>query len=188
MTTRRKLMWAFSLLSALALTTPCAGTAQNTPKPAKRDPARMQARLEEQVRHELVMLPYYSAFDNLQFRVQGDRVTLMGQTVRPSLKTDAEHVVKKIEGVAGVTNRIEVLPLSPNDDRLRRAVYRAIYSHSALQRYALGAVPPIHIIVKRGHVTLEGVVANEMDKNIANIQANSVPGAFSVTNRLRAEK
>ena len=134
------------------------------------------------------MLPYYGVFDNLMFRVDGYRVTLLGQVSRPTLKTDAERVVKRIEGVEQVVNRIEVLPLSPNDDRIRRAVYRAVYGHSALQRYGLGAQPPIHIIVKNGNVALEGLVANTMDRNIAGIQANAVPGVFSVRNNLRVER
>ena len=144
-------------------------------------------RVEREVRHELVTLPSYGVFDNLAFQVDGGTVTLLGQVSRPTLKTDAERVVKSIEGVERVINRIEVLPLSPYDDRIRLATYRAIYGNTALNRYALQAVPPIHIIVKNGNVTLEGVVANEGDKNIAGIQANSVPGVFSVTNNLRVE-
>lgn len=134
------------------------------------------------------MLPFYSVFDNLQFKVEGYKVELFGQVVRPTLKSDAEAVVKRIEGVESVVNNIEVLPPSPADDRIRLAEYRAIYGNSVLNRYALQAIPPIHIIVKNGNVTLEGVVANEMDKNVANLQANSVPGVFSVTNNLRVEK
>jgi hyperosmotically inducible protein len=133
------------------------------------------------------MLPWYGVFDNLAYKVDGYNVTLMGQVTRPTLKSSAENVVEKIEGVEKVTNNIEVLPVSPNDDRLRLALYRAIYGHTALNRYAIQAVPPIHIIVKDGNVTLEGVVANEMDKNVANVQARSVPGVFSVTNNLRVE-
>lgn len=148
---------------------------------------RAQARLVKEVRHELVMLPYYGVFDNMAFRVDGGTVTLMGQVSRPTLKSDAERVVRDIEGVERVINQIEVLPLSPNDDRIALGVFRAIYGHSALQRYGLQAVPPIHIIVRNGHVTLEGVVAREMDRNVANIQANGVPGVFSVTNNLRVE-
>ena len=147
-----------------------------------------QDRLVKEVRHELVMLPYYGVFDNLSYRVDGDRVTLFGQVVKPTLKSDAENVVKRIEGVAHVQNEIEVLPLSPNDDRLRARVFGAIYSRGPLQRYSFQAVPPIHIIVKNGNVTLEGVVANEGDKNIANIAANGVSGVFSVKNELRVEK
>jgi hyperosmotically inducible protein len=145
-------------------------------------------RLAREVRHELVMLPYYGVFDNLVYSVNGNNVTLMGQVTRPTLKSDAERVVKGIEGVETVTNNIEVLPLSPNDDRIRLAVYRAVYGQSALNRYSLQAVPPIHIIVKNGNVSLEGVVANEADKNIAGIQAKGVPGVFSVNNNLQVEK
>lgn len=144
-------------------------------------------RLAREVRHELVMLPYYGVFDNLSFRIDGGAVTLMGEVTRPTLKSDAENVVKRIEGVDRVVNNIEVLPLSPNDDRLRLAVYRAVYGFTSLNRYALNAVPPIHILVKNGNVTLDGVVANEGDKNAAGIQAHGVPGVFSVTNNLRIE-
>ncbi|MEW5979291.1 MAG: BON domain-containing protein [Acidobacteriota bacterium] len=153
----------------------------------ERQPAQSQRRMEQEVRHELLMLPYYGVFDNLTFQVKDDRVILSGQTSRPSLKSAAERVVRNVEGVAGVVNHIEVLPVSSFDDRIRLAVYRAIYGQSALQRYQLQAVPPVHIIVKNGHVTLEGVVANEMDKNIATIQANAVPGVFSVKQNLVVE-
>ena len=130
------------------------------------------------------MLPWYSVFDNLAFQVDLDKVTLIGQVTRPVLKSDAEAAVKRIEGVATVVNKIEVLPLSPMDDQLRRAEFRAIYREPGLQRYGLGAVPSIHIIVKNGHVTLEGVVDSEMDRNVANIRANQVPNVFSVKNNL----
>jgi hyperosmotically inducible protein len=145
-------------------------------------------RLVKEVRHELVMLPYYDVFDNLAYRVDGGKVTLFGQVTRPTLKSDAEKSVKKIEGVQSVANEIEVLPLSPNDDQLRRALFRAIYSKPQLERYALSAVPPIHIIVKNGNATLEGVVANEGDKNVAGIAANGVSGVFSVKNNLTLDK
>jgi hyperosmotically inducible protein len=145
------------------------------------------SRIEREVRREIVTLPFYSLFDHFAFRVDGDTVTLMGKVSRPTLKSDAENVVKKIEGVERVDNRIEVLPLSPNDDRLRVSLYWSVYGHSALQTLAVRAVPPIHIIVENGNVTLEGVVANEMQKNIAGAQANSVSGVFSVTNNLRVE-
>ena len=152
------------------------------------DSGRALSRIEREVRHELVMLPYYGVFDNLSFRVNGGTVTLMGQVSRPTLKTDAERVVNGIEGVERVVNNVEVLPLSSHDDAIRLATYRAIYGHTALNRYVLMAVPPIHIIVKNGNVTLEGVVANEGDKNIAGLQANTVPGVFSVTNNLMVER
>jgi hyperosmotically inducible protein len=144
-------------------------------------------RVERQVRHELVMLPFYGVFDNLAFKVDGSKVTLMGQVARPSLKKSAERVVKNVEGVEHVENQIEVLPNSNHDDDIRIAVYRAIYSQPALQRYQLRAVPPIHIIVNKGDVSLEGVVSTEADKNIAGIQANGVGGVFKVTNNLRVE-
>lgn len=150
---------------------------------------RSTDRLIREVRHELVMLPYYNVFDNLSFRVNGGTVTLMGQVTRPTLKSDAGNVVKQIEGVTQVDNQIEVLPLSPNDDQIRRAVYRAVYGNSALStRYGFQAVPSIHIIVKNGNVTLDGVVANSGDKTIADIQAKGVPGVFSVTDNLIVEK
>jgi len=150
--------------------------------------AAATARITKEVRHELLMLPYFSVFDNLSYKVDGYNVTLIGQVTRPTLKSDAENVVKIIEGVEHVDNQIEVLPVSPNDDRIRRAVYRAIYGYPALQKYALGVQQPIRIIVKNGNVTLEGVVDNEADKNIANIRANGVSGVFSVKNKLQVVK
>jgi hyperosmotically inducible protein len=153
-----------------------------------KSPAQPSQWLENKVRHELVMLPYYGVFDNLSYRVDGTRVELFGEVSRPTLKSDAERVVARIEGVDTVVNHIEVLPVSFNDNRIRVAVYRAIFGDSALHRYRLGAVPPIHIIVKNGDVALEGVVANEMDRNIANLRANEVGGVFSVTNNLVVER
>jgi len=146
-------------------------------------------RIVREVRHELVMLPYYGVFDNLAYKVDPDgTLTLLGQVVRPTLKSDAENAVKRIEGVEKVVNNIEVLPTSIDDDRIRRDAYRQIYGNSNLSLYQVRAVPPIHIIVKNGHITLEGVVAREMEKDIAGVQANSVPGAFSLTNNLRVEE
>ena len=167
------LIVAFSIISALGF-------------PAESDRGS-RTRVEREVRHELAMLPYYSVFDNLAFRVDEGTVTLLGQVTRPTLKSDAENVVKRIEGVERVINKIDVLPPSPEDDRIRIATYRAIYGDPALNRYEHQAIPPIHIIVKNGNVTLEGVVATEADKNIAGIRANTVPGVFSVTNNLRVE-
>lgn len=143
--------------------------------------------IERAIRRELITLPFYSLFDHLAFRVEGSTVTLSGKASRPGLKSDAENVVKRIEGVETVVNQIDVLPLSAHDDRLRLALYRAIYGHGTLQPLALRAVPPIHIIVENGNVTLEGVVGTELEKTVANAQANSVPGAFSVKNNLRTE-
>ncbi len=150
---------------------------------AQNDPAT--ARIGKEVRHELVMLPYLDVFDNLSYRVDGNCVTLMGQVTRPTLQRDAERVVKGIDGVDKVDNQIEVLPLSPHDDLLRRSLYRAIYGFTSLNRYALPVIKPIRIIVKNGNVTLEGVVDNQTDKNIAYIRANGVHGVFKVTNNLR---
>ncbi|MCU1337997.1 MAG: transport-associated protein [Bryobacterales bacterium] len=144
-------------------------------------------RLANEVRKALVTLPYYSIFDDLSYRINGSTVELFGQVTRPVLKDDAERAVKHIEGVQQVKNNIEVLPLSPMDDAIRVAVYRAIYGNPALNRYLLQPVPSIHIIVKNGNVTLTGVVANEMDRTLAELQARSVPGTFSVTNNLKVE-
>jgi len=150
---------------------------------------RALERITQEVRHQLVMLPYYGVFDNLAYKVAPDgTVTLLGKVARPTLKSDAERAVKNIEGVERVDNQIEVLPTSPMDDQTRRAVYRALYGNEVLSQYALRAVPPIHIIVKNGHVTLEGVVSRQMDKQIAEMQAKSVANVFSVTNNLRVEE
>src|ERR1039457_1622178 len=147
-----------------------------------------QDRLIKEVRHELIMLPYYGVFDNLAFRIDGRTVTLEGQVTQPVIKSDAENSVKHIEGVEKVVNNIEVLPPSPMDDRIRRSVYRSIYSYGPLFRYGGMAVSPIHIIVKGGHVTLEGVVDSETDKGLAGMRANQVPDTFQITNNLRVGK
>ena len=144
--------------------------------------------LTERVRHELVMLPWVSIYDNMSFRVEGDTVTLFGSTIRPTIKSSAANVVAKLEGVNRVVNEIEVLPLSPFDDRIRVATARAIYGYGPLQRYGLGANPSIRIIVKNGNVSLQGVVATEMDKTLAFVRANGVSGSFAVANELRTER
>jgi hyperosmotically inducible periplasmic protein len=150
-------------------------------------PSAAQERIIKEVRHELLMLPYFGVFDYIAFKVDGDTVTLLGQVARPVLKSDAENAIKHIEGVEKVVNQIEVLPTSPMDDRLRLELYRAIYGYPALEKYALGVQKPIRIIVKNGHVTLEGVVDNDGDKNFAGLRANGVPGIFSVTNNLQVD-
>ncbi len=155
-------------------------TAQKSSQP----PARFTERVQKEVIHKILMLPNYDAFDSISFKVEGYDVVLLGYVTQPYLKSDAERAVKKIEGVERVENRIEVLPLSPNDDRLRAQLFRAIYGYGPLQRYALPPIKPIRIVVDRGHVILEGVVDSAMDKNLANIRANGVPGVFSVTNNL----
>jgi len=178
-----------ALLFALAVgpfgLLPSAARAKSIPAGSTQTPS--QDYLRQEVRHQLVMLPYYSVFDNLEYKVEGYTVELSGQVAWPVLKSDAENVVKRIEGVEKVVNNIEVLPVSFSDDRIRRAEYRAVYGNTQLDRYALEAVPPIHIIVKNGNVTLTGVVANQMDKNVASLKANGVSGVFSVTNDLRVE-
>ena len=146
-----------------------------------------EAWLTQEVRHQLLLVPWYSVFDNLEFKVNGTEVTLLGQTVNPTLKHDAESAVKNIEGVTKVVDNIELLPVSPMDDAIRRAEYRAVYEEPQLQRYALGVLPSIHIIVKGGHVTLVGWVASQSDKDTAGIRAKGVPNVFSVTNDLRVE-
>jgi hyperosmotically inducible protein len=174
-----------TIFSMTALASP---TIQNN-QPAGALSQKSLDRIYKEVRHELVMLPYYGVFDNLSYKVDSDgTVTLLGQVARPTLKSDAENVVKRIEGVEKVVNNIEVLPTSINDDRIRRAAYRAIYGNEVLSEYQLRAVPPIHIIVRNGNITLEGVVARQMEKQIAGMQANGVPGAFSVTNNLVVEE
>jgi hyperosmotically inducible protein len=149
--------------------------------------AKSQERITREVRHELLMLPYFGVFD-IAYKVDGSTVTLLGQVVRPSLKSDAGNAVKRIEGVEKVDNQIEVLPPSSADDRIRNRLFRAIYQYPALQKYALGVQKPIRIIVKNGRVTLEGVVDSEGDKNLANIRANSVSGIFEVNNNLQVVK
>ena len=176
---KHKLARMTTALVALALTVPTYMAAVGAPS------GPSAGALPEKVRHELVMLPYYTLFDDLSFKVDGGTVTLLGDVVNPVLKSDAGRVVKRIEGVTQVVNNIRVLPLSPFDNRIRRAEYRAIFGYAGLYRYAMGALPSIHIIVDNGHVTLEGVVANQGDKNIAGIRANGVPGVFSVTNNLQ---
>ena len=172
----------FSLAVAVVLTASLAFTQENQPSD------KAVQRIQKEVRHELLMLPYLGVFDNLAYKVDGYNVTLLGQVTRPTLKSDAENVVKKIEGVEKVDNQIEVLPPSPMDDQLRRRLYRAIYGFPSLQRYSLGVQQPIRIIVKNGHVSLEGVVDNEADKNTAGIRAKSVSGVFSVDNNLQIAK
>jgi hyperosmotically inducible protein len=151
-------------------------------------PQRMQDRISREVFHELVMLPQLTIFDNLQYKVDGSKVTLTGQVRDAILKDSAEKTVKHIEGVESVNNQIEILPASGNDDRIRREVARALFNDERLFRYSMGSVPPIHIIVKNGHVTLEGVVNSQADKDTANLRANGVPGVFSVDNHLQVQK
>ena len=144
-----------------------------------------EQRTMEKVRKELVTLPYYGVFDNLEYKVEGSTVTLFGQVRTPSTRRDAERRVARIEGIERVVNNIEVLPVSGFDDSIRARTYRAVFRSGSLYRYAMGANPSIHIVVKNGRVTLEGVVSNKMDSQLAYMAANGVPGVFSVTNNLR---
>jgi hyperosmotically inducible protein len=151
-------------------------------------PTKQAGSIEDRVRHELVMLPYFNVFDDLSFRVDNDgTVTLFGAVTQPYVKSDAEKSVKRIAGVTRVDNKIEVLPLSPMDDQIRLRTYRALVRTSPLDHYFLGTQPSIRIVVKNGHVMLDGVVDRNMDSQLAYMAANSVPGVFSVTNNLRTE-
>jgi osmotically-inducible protein OsmY len=151
-------------------------------------PAQAVERIQKEIRHELVMLPYLTVFDNLGYKVDGYNVTLVGQVTKPALKSDAEGAVKRIEGVEKIDNQIEVLPLSPMDDRLRQSLYRSIYGYPPLQRYGMPVVKPIRLIVKNGHVTLEGVVDSVADRNLVILRANTTPGIFSVKSNLVVSK
>jgi hyperosmotically inducible protein len=147
-----------------------------------------EAQITKEVRHQLLTQPFYGVFDDLAFKVDGGTVTLLGAVTRPTLKSDAENSVKRVRGVTNVINRIEVLPVSPMDDQIRRAEYNAIYGDSTLStRYGFRALPSIHILVKNGHVQLEGWVANKSDYDLVNIRAKAVPGVFSVVNDLQIE-
>jgi hyperosmotically inducible protein len=180
---KQSLLLPAVLLSALTVV----GPAQAQVGPAPRGTAQFEQWVRQEVNHELVMLPWYSVWDNLQYTVKGSEVTLQGQVLEDTTKSEAEKRVKGIEGVTKVIDNIEVLPPSPNDDRIRRAVYRAIFGDPVLQMYSFGSVQPVHIVVKGGHVTLEGSVLNQGHKNLAGIRANGVSGIFSVTNNLRIE-
>jgi osmotically-inducible protein OsmY len=174
---------AITLLASFLFLASLGAVAQD----AQRDQpsAKSQERITRELRHELLMLPYFGVFDYIAYKVDGGTVTLLGQVVRPSLKSDAENVVKRIEGVEKVDNQIEVLPPSSMDDRLRTQLFRAIYQYPSLQKYELGVQKPIRIIVKNGRAALEGVVDSEADKNLVGLRANTVSGIFSVTNNLQ---
>jgi hyperosmotically inducible protein len=170
------------LILALGLPTILHGQSQ------REVPPQAVERIAREVRHQLIMLPFLDVFDNLSYSVTGYDVTLKGQVTNPALKKDAENVVKHIEGVEKVDNQIEVLPPSGMDDQLRLRLYRSIYGFGPLEKYAMPVVKPIRIIVKSGNVTLEGVVDNKADKDMAGIRANTVSGVFSVTNNLEVAK
>lgn len=179
---RRASFWYVAALCLLFSVSALSQAAKNQSSAADQ---RMQDRVSREVYHELVMLPQLTIFDNLSYKLDGSTVTLMGDVRNAVLKDEAQQAVKKIEGVEHVNNQIQILPPSPNDDRIRHAVARSLFNDDRLFKYSMGSVPPIHIIVNGGHVTLEGVVDNQADKNEAGLKANSVPGVFSVQNNLK---
>jgi hyperosmotically inducible protein len=176
-----RLSFATIMVGVMGLTLGVSGTSAGTTTTPN------VSAIPNQVQHNLAMLPWYGVFDHLDYQVNGTEVTLSGQLIseHATTKGDAGKFVKSIPGVTNVVNNIEVLPPSPFDNQIRRAEFRAVFSQADLGRYTMGAIPQVHIIVKNGHVSLEGVVMNQMDKNIAGIVANSVPGVFSVENNLR---
>ena len=174
------------LAAALSAASPAGVTAVAQQLVESSNDERQQ--VAKKVRKALVTLPFYGVFDNLEYRFEGGTVTLSGQVLRPTTRDDAERRVARIRGVERVVNNIEALPVSGFDDQIRARTARAIFNTGGLGRYALGANPSIHIIVNRGHVTLEGVVANRGDRQLAFVAADGVPGVFSVTNNLRTER
>jgi hyperosmotically inducible periplasmic protein len=181
---RRFAIWPALVAQLLALATPAllaqTTPAQKLPKAEEKHPPS----LSREIHHQILVLPFYSVFDSIAFTLDGSKVTLTGQVVRPTLKEHAEAAVKSIEGVSVVINRIEVLPVSPADDDLRRAAYRSLYEDSTLALYAVQAVPSIHILVKNGNVTLEGSVNSVSDKTLAGVRAAAAANVLSVKNNL----
>jgi hypothetical protein len=187
MNVRRK-TWIPGLILATAVTFG-AGYAVGFAAPAAAEPATAPAKnsLTGQVDHALSMMPRYTVFDNISFKVRGTKVILLGQVTQPITKSDAENAAKNVKGVTQVVDKIEVLPLSPMDDQTRQAEFHAIYDYPSLSRYGLGSYHAIRIIVNNGHVTLYGTVNSKADADTANIRANGVPNVFSVTNLLTVQ-
>ena len=182
MKTLRTKLLALAAVVALSASAALAAPANESVQAAGYD------QLAKKVRHELVTLPWYGVFDNLEYQIDGSTVTLYGQVVQASTRKDAERRVSRIAGISRVVNRIEVLPVSPFDDSIRARTYRALFGwNSPLFMYGRGVNPSIHIVVNGGHVSLEGVVSNEGDRNLAYMLANGVPGVFSVKNNLQVE-
>lgn len=177
--TTKGLLGAALLALAVFATGPSRAYAGTTTSPSA-------SNIPKEVHHQLAMLPWYGVFDSLGYQVNGTEVTLTGDVTSQHAvtKDDAQNFVSKIPGVTKVINNIKVLPPSPFDDQIRREEYRAVFSKGDLGGYTMGAIPQVHIIVDGGHVTLKGTVMNQMDKNMAGIAANTVPGVFSVTNDL----
>lgn len=178
---------AFSFAALLLVIVPGKSIFGDQHQPPARGSGQYQSWLQTEVHHQLVMIPWLSLFDNLEYRVDGNNVTLTGQVVNPVTKDDARKALKGIEGIGQIHDQIEVLPVSPMDNDIRRAEYRAIYSFPSLEKYSQMVLPSIHIVVKNGHVTLEGVVLNQGDKNAAEIRAKGVSNVFSVTDNLHIE-
>jgi len=178
--------WKFLVVYSFAFALLAIGQrAQSSPAQPASPASPAQARIQKEVRHELLMLPYFTVFDNIAFQVNGDTVTLIGDVTQPVIKSGAENVVKHVEGVEHVVNEINVLPPAPMDSQSRVALYRAIYGFPALEKYAMGVQKPIRIIVDMGKVTLEGAVDTQADKDMVGLRANTIPGIFSVTNNLQ---
>lgn len=173
------------ILAVAAMVFASSATAFAAPKSQPPKQEATEVALSKEVRHQLVMLPYLTLFDNLEYSINGTSVTLDGYAVNPTLKSDAGRVVKNIEGVTKVTNNIKVLPPSSMDQQIRRAEYRSIYGYAGLWKYAMGALPPVHIVVDIGHVMLFGVVDSQADKNLIGLRAKTVPSVFSVQNNLQ---
>lgn len=188
---------AFLSVFATTLMATCLFASQPQ-KPATKEPQlgrrptaeSVRARISEDVRHELALLPYIGVFDWIEWQAGADGVVVLrGQVTRPTKKSDAEYRVKRLESVSKVVNQIEVLPLSSSDDATRVAMYRAIFNYNGpLFRYSLGTTPPIRIIVKNGRVVLKGVVASKMDKQLAYSAARGVSGVFEVRDEILIEK
>ncbi|CAN5396948.1 hypothetical protein BH20ACI1_BH20ACI1_29660 [soil metagenome] len=180
----KKLLLLFTFIFCLFLISDNQVSAQT----ASNQATIFKSKTERNIRKEILSLPYYDVFDAIGYQINGDTVTLSGDVVRPLTKDDAEESVKDIDGVRNVVNNIKVLPLSPSDDRIRVRIYRAIGDQGSLYRYLLGTNPAIRIIVNNGRVSLEGIVANETDKNLAGIAAKEIFGVFGVENNLQIEK
>ena len=181
---KRKVLGPFLMAAALVLSSAMTLAAK---APTALEP-ESQGPIAHGVRHEILMYPYYGIFDNITYQVDGGNITLLGDVTQPYKKFDIGKRVQQVPGVTSVTNQIKVLPLSNMDDRLRWRIALAIYSEPGLSRYANQPVPPIHIIVDNGHVTLDGVVNNQMEKDLAGIRAANAGLSFGpITNNLRVE-
>lgn len=181
---RHAQIWFLLFAMLFVLATPVLLSQSAPAKKTQKPQENLPPGLSGEIRHQLASLPFYSVFDFVRFTLEGKKVTLTGQVVRHSLKDDAEAAMKSIEGVDAVVNQIEVLPASPSDNELRRAIYRALYEDPTLARYSTQNVPPIHIIVKNGNLSLEGYVESLSDKNLAASRAGSVTSLLSLKNNL----